>query len=346
MPVDIDEKFMRIALAEAQKGLGFTSPNPAVGAVLVLNGSVIGRGFHAGAGLPHAEVECFRIVQGAIPAEATLYVTLEPCCTFGRTPPCTNAIIDSGVRRVVVGAIDANPNHRGAGLEILRASGIEVRSGILARESEAMNEGFNKWVRTRRPFVIAKCGMSLDGRLTRPPGEERWLTSSKARRHAHELRAKVDAILIGAETLRVDNPRLTVRGVKKAQQPWRVVISRTGKLPRAAHVFTDRFADRTIVYRNRSLSAVLRDLGRKQITSVLIEGGGEVLGQAVDQRLIDKVQLYVAPLITGGPIAAFGGRGAGSTNEALRLTRISYEKIGPDLCVTAYVDNAPTPAAE
>src|SRR6266446_6832709 len=193
---------MRAALREARRGLGLTSPNPAVGAVLVRGGKIIARGHHRKAGAPHAEIECLRNFKGTVPKDAILYVTLEPCSTTGRTGPCTNAIIKAGVRRLVVGATDPNPLHAGDGIALLRKAGLEVRTGVLADECSALNEAFNKWITTGRPFVIAKCGMSLDGRLSRPPKESRWITSGAARRQARQLRARVDAILIGAETLR------------------------------------------------------------------------------------------------------------------------------------------------
>jgi diaminohydroxyphosphoribosylaminopyrimidine deaminase/5-amino-6-(5-phosphoribosylamino)uracil reductase len=331
-----DERFMRAALREARRSIGQTSPNPAVGAVLVLDNRIVSRGHHRQAGAPHAEIECLRKFDRPMPARSTLYVTLEPCSTSGRTGPCIHEIINRGVKNVVIGAIDVNPRHAGRGISLLRDAGITVQSGILADECAALNEAFNKWIVTRRPFVTAKCGMSLDGRLTQPPGESRWITSAAARRHAHQLRAMVDAILVGANTIKIDNPRLTVRGIRGKKQPLRVVLSRSGPLPKRAKIFTDRFAKRTVVYRNKSLGAVLKDLARKDITSVLIEGGGEILGQALDERLIDKVQVYIGPILTGGPVVAFGGRGAGSTQEAARLTRLTYEKIDSDICITGY----------
>jgi diaminohydroxyphosphoribosylaminopyrimidine deaminase/5-amino-6-(5-phosphoribosylamino)uracil reductase len=244
--------------------------------------------------------------------------------------------LQAGVRNVVVGAIDVNPRHSGNGIEQLRNAGVNVRQGILAQESTQINEAFNKWIVTGRPFVIAKCGMSLDGRLTRPPGESRWLTGRSARRDAHQLRAHVDAILVGAETVRIDNPRLTVRGVRGAQQPWRVVLTRSGKFPRRAYLLSDQAAKRTLIYQRKSLAGVLKNLGERGVTSVLIEGGGEVLGQALDANLIDKVRLYLGPILTGGPVIAFAGRGAGTAANSLRLERISYRKIGQSVCITAY----------
>jgi diaminohydroxyphosphoribosylaminopyrimidine deaminase / 5-amino-6-(5-phosphoribosylamino)uracil reductase len=333
---------MRAALKEARKALGQTSPNPAVGAVLVIDNRIRAKGHHRGAGRDHAEIECLRDFAAPVPAGATLYVTLEPCSTAGRTAPCTDAILKARVRNIVVGARDVNPRHCGKGIMQLRNAGISVREGILADDCARLNEAFNKWIVTGRPFVIAKCGISLDGRLTRRAGEPRWITDTPARRHAHELRARVDAILVGAETVRVDNPRLTVRGMRRARQPWRVVLTRSGKMPRRAHLFSDRLASRTLICEGKSLATVLKNLGKRSITSVLIEGGGEVLGQALDARLIDKVQLYLGPILTGGPLIAFPGRGAENVVNALRLRHLSYQQIGQSVCITAYPEVPPS----
>jgi diaminohydroxyphosphoribosylaminopyrimidine deaminase/5-amino-6-(5-phosphoribosylamino)uracil reductase len=247
---------------------------------------------------------------------------------------------------VVIGATDPNPRHRGRGLELLQSAGIEVRSGVLAEECAGLNEAFNKWIATGIPFVIAKCGMSLDGRLTRPKKEGRWITSAAARGHAQKLRVESDAILVGAETLRTDNPRLTRRGAGNSSQPIRVVITRSGKLPSRAHIFTDRHAKKSMVYRDLPLAAVLADLGKKDVVSLTIEGGGEVLGHALDQRLIDKVQIYIAPIFTGGGVPAFAGGGARSTSRSARLDRIGFERVGPDLCLTGYPKYPATPSGE
>lgn len=220
----------------------------------------------------------------------------------------------------------------------LRNAGVRVRDGVLAEECTRLNEAFNKWIVTGEPFVIAKCGMSLDGRLTRPPNESRWITGRDARRDVHQLRAYVDAVLVGAETVRADNPRLTVRGVRGARQPWRVVLTRSDQLPRQAYLFSDKFAARTLICKRKSLASVLKDLGKRGITSVLIEGGGEVLGEALDKRLIDKVQIYFGPILTGGPVLAFPGKGAGKTADALRLRDIEYQRIGQTISLSGYSD--------
>src|SRR5262245_23045961 len=333
-----DEKFIRAALVEAKKALGRTSPNPAVGAVLVIGSRIMSKGHHREAGHAHAEIECLRDFGSPIPSRATLYITLEPCSTAGRTAPCTAAIIKAGVRNVVIGATDPNPRHSGRGIVELRNAGVRVRDGILADECNRLNEAFNKWIVTGRPFVIAKCGMSLDGRLTRPPGESRWITGREARHDAHQLRARVDAVLIGAENGLADNPRLTVRSVRRARQPRRVVLTCSGQLPRHAHVLSDKFAARTLIYKEKPLASVLKDLGKRGITSVLIEGGGEVLGEALDKRLIDKVQIYLGPILTGGPVLAFPGEGADKTADALRLRDIEYQQIGQTISFSGYPD--------
>ncbi len=333
-----DEKFMRAALREAARGVGHTSPNPAVGAVIVRGGRIVARGFHRRAGAPHAEIEALgELKNPAMARGATLCVTLEPCSTHGRTPPCVDAIIRAGFARVVIGTLDPNPAHAGRGVGLLRAAGLAVTAGVLESACRELNVGFNQWIVTGRPLVIAKAGLSLDGRLTRPPGEGQWLTSAAARADAMRLRAQVDAILIGAQTLRADNPHLTVRGVPGALQPWRIIVTRSGDLPGKSHVFTDAHCDRTLVFRGKSLRAVLHELGRREVTSVLIEGGGRVLGDAFDRRLVDRVHFYLAPLLCGGPVPAIGGRGVGSTKEAPHLRNPRYEKIGSALRLTAEV---------
>jgi diaminohydroxyphosphoribosylaminopyrimidine deaminase / 5-amino-6-(5-phosphoribosylamino)uracil reductase len=339
------EKFMRAALVEAEKGSGATSPNPAVGALLVWRNRIIARGHHRQAGDDHAEIDCLKLAN-PIPVEAILYVTLEPCSTHGRTAPCADYIIKRGVRRVVIGAVDPNPKHRGRAIGLLRATGIYVITGVLEDKCARLNETFNKWIVTGEPFVIAKCGMSLDGYLTRPTGETRWLTSKSSRAHARQLRALVDAIIVGAETIRRDNPRLTLRKGPRRTHPWRVVLTKSGRLPQEAKIFRDSKRERTLVYRRQSLRAVLRDLGRREIISVLIEGGGDVLSQALDERLIDKVQIYIAPIFTGGGVLAFGGNGAASTQRSLRLNSPHYQRIGPDICIIGYPKKATDFTAE
>ena len=321
---------MRLAIREARKGIGKTAPNPTVGAVLVRNGKVISKGWHRAAGKPHAEIEALGKASSA--AGCTLYVTLEPCSTLGRTPPCTAAIIQAGISRVVFGATDPNPTHAGRAIEILQKAGVEVLTGVLAPECRELNAAWNKWIATGLPFVTAKAGMSLDGRIASFPGR-RWITSEAARADAMKLRARCDAILVGAETVRVDNPHLTLRGVSKSRQPWRVVWSHSGEIPSHSKILTDEFQDRTLVFQGKSLRAVLRDLGKLGVQHVLIEGGGRTHGEAFDRELVDRVVFYVAPVLLGGNIPAVGGRG----KNGIRLGNPVYKRVGGDLRIEAEV---------
>ncbi len=327
---ECDEAMMRLAIREARKGVGKTAPNPAVGAVLVRNGEVISKGWHRSAGQPHAEVEALRKVSNA--AGCTLYVTLEPCSTQGRTPPCTAAIIQAGITRVVFGATDPNPAHAGRAVKILKKAGVEVSTGVLASECRELNAAWNKWIATGLPYVTAKAGMSLDGRIASFPGR-RWITSEAARADAMKLRASCDAILVGAETIRVDDPYLTLRGVAKARQPWRVVWSRSGEIPPDSKILTDEFRDRTLIFQGKSLRAVLRDLGKRGVQHVLIEGGGRTHGEAFDRGLVDRVVFYVAPVLLGGNTPAVGGRGEND----IQLANPLYKKVGADLRIEAEV---------
>jgi len=326
-----DEALMRAALAEARKGLGKTGPNPAVGAVISKNGKILSLGWHRGAGKPHAEIEALRNLKNrSLARGATLHVTLEPCSTHGRTPPCTGAIIQAGFARVVFGATDPNPKHAGRAKKILENVGIQTLGGILGEECSLLNRAWNKWIATGLPFVTAKAGMSLDARIASPP-DRRWITSEAARRDAMRLRAECGAVLVGAETVRTDNPQLTIRGLRVKEQPFRAVWSRSGHIPSDCHLLTDEHRDRTIVYKGKPLAAVLQDLGKRGVQHVLIEGGGKTLGEALDRRLIDRIVFYIAPVLLGGPTPALGGHGVPSNESALQLKNPTYRRIGPDL---------------
>lgn len=335
-----DIPLMKAALVEARKGKGMTHPNPAVGAVVVKNRRILSRGWHRAAGGPHAEIEALGGLKNISEARgSTLYVTLEPCSTHGRTPPCTQAIIDAGIRRVVYGARDPNPLHAGRADRILKKAGVSVSCGVLEEECTFLNESWNKWIATGLPLVVAKAGMSLDGCIASPPGR-RWITSGEARFDAMKLRASCGAILVGGETVRTDNPKLTVRGIPGASQPLRVVWTKSGKLPPKCHLLTDQFRKKTLVYKDIPLRDVLVDLGKKGIEKLLIEGGGHTLGEAFDRRLVDRVSFYIAPVLTGGGVPAVAGFGVGSNEEGLRLERVEYRQIGPDLKIEAAVVSA------
>jgi diaminohydroxyphosphoribosylaminopyrimidine deaminase/5-amino-6-(5-phosphoribosylamino)uracil reductase len=339
-----DEALMRAALSEACKGIGKTGANPAVGAVISKNDKILSRGWHRGEGEPHAEIEALRSLKNHKLAKgATLHVTLEPCSTHGLTPPCTAAIVEAGFARVVFGATDPNPKHAGRAVNILTSAGIQVLCGILAEECTLINRPWNKWIATGLPYVTAKAGMSLDGRITSPP-DRRWITSQAARCDAMYLRAECGAILVGAETVRTDNPHLTIRGLRVKDQPLRVVWSRSGKIPSDCHLLTDEHRERTLVYKATSLRKVLQDLAKRGVQHVLIEGGGKTLGEALDRALIDRIVFYIAPVLLGGPTPAIGGLGASNNASAPRLKNSSFCQIGPDLRVEgelAYEPNFP-----
>ncbi|MDE3067019.1 MAG: bifunctional diaminohydroxyphosphoribosylaminopyrimidine deaminase/5-amino-6-(5-phosphoribosylamino)uracil reductase RibD [Verrucomicrobiota bacterium] len=374
---------MCLALRHARRGYGMTSPNPMVGAVLVKGGKIIGRGWHRRAGLPHAEIEALRDAQkrGHSPRGATLYVTLEPCCTFGRTPPCTDAIIAAGIKRVVVGAIDPNPKHAGRAFQILHRAGVEVAHGILADECARLNEAFNHWIVHRTPFVTVKAAMTLDGKIATASGESKWITGEKARAYAMKSRQGADAILVGVNTILADDPSLTFRPAGNLQPstfntqrpaPRRIILDSLARTPLNAKVVSDEFAALTTVVVSKrapkkrvatlakcanvlvapakksqianrksqiNLCWLLKKLGAESVTSLLVEGGGEVNASFLLGGLTHRVVFFYAPKILGGREArtAVGGDGAKNPGQAVQLREIEWKKIGADLMMTAGV---------
>ena len=334
-----DQRWMHLALDQARRGVGLTSPNPPVGAVIVAQGQVIGQGFHRKAGEPHAEVEAIRDAQQNHPKllpGATIFITLEPCSTHGRTPPCTEAIKASGLKRVVFSAQDPNPQHVGRCRDILLLAGIAVTGGVLEAECKALIRPFAKWITTGMPYVIAKAGQSLDGRITRPTGESRLITNDSARAHGRRLRLRVDAIIVGAETVRQDNPQLTLRdgGAGSAKpQPWRVVLTRSGDIPPQSHILTDEFKDRTLIFHGKDLPEVLADLGKRGVVTVLIEGGGIILGQAFRERLVDEVYWYIAPRFCGGGRPSLAGQ---PLPQSIELDHATVRPMGDNVCMHGY----------
>lgn len=338
-----DERFMRLAIREASRALGRTAPNPAVGAVIVKNGRILAKGYHHAAGLPHAEIDALRKLTPAQSLGATIYVTLEPCSSHGRTPPCTSALIASGITRVVYGATDPDNRHRGRAMHLLRKSRVEVKQGILQPECDALNTHWNHRVMNGLPWVIAKAGMSLDGRIDSPP-HRRWITSATSRKEAMHLRSAVEAILVGGGTVRTDDPSLTIRGIKLPKdhpQPWRVVWTLAGKIPKKSKLLTDSHRNRTLIFRGITLRKVLQELGKRGISSVLIEGGGQTLGEAFRGELVDEIRFFIAPVIQGGKVPVLGDR---SISPAL-LNDVTCQKIGSDLMISAKVRKIPTSAS-
>lgn len=341
---------MRRAIALAEKGTGLTSPNPTVGAVIVKDGIELGSGWHRKAGEPHAEREAIAdalVHHSEVKLKgSTIYVTLEPCSTKGRTHACTDGILAMGISKVVYGAVDPNPDHAGAADKILKQGGIEVVSGVCREECERLLRPFSKRIKTGLPWVIAKTAMSLDGRTTRPPGEGQWLSNIDSRALVHQIRARVDAIIVGGKTARIDNPRLTIRcdhqSLEGKVQPWRVVLTHSDRtsLPKDLNLFTDEFKNRTLVYCNKSLEGVLSELASKGCNTVLLECGGQLMRQFAEQELIDEYHLFYAPLITSGEDLGFslGAHFSSST----QLTEISSRQIGNDTYISGVVQRLET----
>ncbi len=356
--------YMARALELARQALGTTSPNPAVGAVLVKDGRVVGEGYTHPPGGPHAEV----VAIGQAGGEArgsTLYVTLEPCRQYGRTPPCTKAIIEAGIREVHFSFDDPDPQGRGQAARELRESGIEVQAGEGEVAARGINEAYVKHRETGLPFVIAKWAMSLDGKIAATSGDSRWVSGPETREWSHRLRTRIDAIMVGVRTVLIDDPQLTARpgGVVSERQPLRIVADSRGRTPVTARVLDGPGAAliatteaSNAVWRRQmaeagaevvvlpdiesrvDLPALLRALGERQILSLLVEGGGELLGSFFDAGMVDKVHAVVAPMIIGGreAPAAVAGRGVERMAEALRLPDVVVERLGEDVLVTGY----------
>ena len=352
---------MHRALVLARRGEGRTSPNPAVGAVIVKQDRVVGEGFHRRAGATHAEVEALRQA-GPRARGATLYATLEPCNHFGRTPPCCDAILAAGIRRVVVAMPDPNPITDGRGLRRLARAGVRVVRGVLEAEARALNEPFLHVMRTGRPLLIAKMGESLDGKIATARGESRWITSPAARRLAHRWRSRVDALLIGIRTVLRDDPRLTVRGApQRPGRPIRIIvdshlrtppsarclrsptlIATTARRPAKAAALSRRGAEVLCLPARRGrvpLRLLCRRLAQRGVHSVLLEGGGELLAGALAERLVGRVVFLIAPILLGGRTApsAIGGDGVQRLSRAIRLAEVSVRRVGSEVCVEGQV---------
>ena len=342
-PATDDNFWMTLALAEAAKGIGHTAPNPPVGALIVRNEQLLGSGWHRAAGEPHAEREALAAAATAHGAAAlrgaTAYITLEPCSTHGRTPPCTAALIAAGISRVVYACIDDNPQHAGRADEILHSAGIEVRSGVCANAAAPMLRPFFKVRSTGLPWLIWKTAMSLDSCITRPPGEGQWLTGEAARADVQRLRSTVDAILTSGETVRRDRPALTVRmpGLLEGRlQPWRIVVTNhPSTLPLDAPLFSDAWCARTLIRPGTDLTEMLHTLTREQgVLSVLVEAGGKFSAALFEAGLIDEVVIYLAPLLCGKGIPALA-----SVNlpTSLELAELELTRHGDDLCLRGLI---------
>lgn len=336
-----DFKWMQEALSEARKGVGLTSPNPPVGSIVVKNGVKISSGWHRLAGKAHAEKEALSSLSNEEAQNSTIYVTLEPCSTEGRTGSCTAALIAAGVARVVYAMDDPNPNHVGRSRALLEKEGISVTSGILAEEAKHLIRGFAMVQQSKRPWIIAKTAISLDGRITRLPEESQWLTSPEAREEVQLLRAEVDVIITSGETVRQDNPALTLRNTtitEKKEQPLRVVMTRGVDEFTNFQILQDSHREKTVIERNKTPKQVLEKLAHQGYCSALLECGGELMGQFLDDELIDEFMIFYAPMLTGGPKSGLAGRGAQNLKERFSFKKTTLRQIGPDLLLRGIVN--------
>ena len=356
-----DVHWMRLAIKLARRMKGQTSPNPCVGAVLVKEGRLISSGYHEGAGTPHAEVVALKNA-GENAKGCTLYVTLEPCCHYGRTPPCTDAIIAAGVKRVVAATLDPNPLVNGNGVRKLLEAGIEVKVGVVEDEAKKLIEDFAKYIATKVPFVTLKLASSLDGKIATKLGESRWITSERSRRIAQKLRREHAAVLVGINTVLADDPLLLVRSKGVRRQPIRVVVDSKARLPTSSalcrtlsqaplwlattkHADAERLAEletlgvRTLIVDDANgrvdLRSLMRKLGELEVMSVLIEGGGEIAWSALKDGIVDRVVWFIAPMIIGGRDAkdAVAGEGVERLSEAFKLCNIKVRRVGSDLMI-------------
>ena len=360
-----DTAYMKTALRLAARGAGRVSPNPMVGAVVVRRGEIVGRGYHRRLGGPHGEVEALRDA-GEKARGATLYVTLEPCNHQGRTPPCTQAVLEGGVHRVVIATLDPNPQVTGGGAAHLAAQGLKVEIGLLEAEARRLNAAWFKWVTTGLPLVIAKAACSLDGRIATATGHSQWLTGEAARNFGHRLRHRTDAILVGLGTVLADDPQLTARLPRgRGKDPIRLVLDSHLRLPLSARLLhlgstaatwvactakapkekmqaiEQQGAEVLVLPEEKgrvALKPLLTLLGQRQVQSLLVEGGAETLGSFFDQRLVDKFYFFYAPKILGGrrALGVVGGQGATHLKDALQAKELGIRRLGADLLISGY----------
>ncbi|MBW2094644.1 MAG: bifunctional diaminohydroxyphosphoribosylaminopyrimidine deaminase/5-amino-6-(5-phosphoribosylamino)uracil reductase RibD [Deltaproteobacteria bacterium] len=364
---NVDIRYMRQALRMARKGLGRTSPNPVVGAIIIRGEKFLSRGYYHRAGGPHAEIEVLNKLQGKA-SGATMYVTLEPCNHAGRTPPCTEAILGSGIKRVVIGMKDPNPGVKGGGAAFLAEHRIEVKLGVLESECRELNEGFVKYVSTGRPFVMVKSAQTLDGWTATSGGDSKWITNDRSREYVHQLRDQVDAIMVGVGTILADDPQLTCRLKRgKGKDPLRIVVDTHLRTPVNARILTqDSPAGTVLVVGSRVKKSTIRDfekgknevvlcpskhgridleflldiLGKRMITRLLVEGGAGIVGSLLRRKLIDKFYIFKAPVLLGGgdgkPMAE--GPGSRMMKESVPLRNIRVRRFGDDILVVGYPD--------
>ncbi|MBR2216361.1 MAG: bifunctional diaminohydroxyphosphoribosylaminopyrimidine deaminase/5-amino-6-(5-phosphoribosylamino)uracil reductase RibD [Selenomonadaceae bacterium] len=359
-----DETFMQMALELAENGRGRTSPNPLVGAVIVKEGKVVAAGWHRRAGTPHAEIHALNMA-GDLAKGADMYVTLEPCAHYGRTGPCAKAIAAAGIKRVVMATLDPNPKVAGGGARILREAGTEVAVGVLEAAARRQNEVFFKWITTGQPFVLLKTAMSLDGKIATFRGESQWITNETSRDYVHELRDAYDGIMVGIGTVLGDNPSLTTRlKNRRGKNPTRIVVDSKARTPLTARLLTDGLAPTVIAVSQKAspektaalkaagatlitagegervdLQILMKELGKRGICSLLVEGGGTLNFSLLKDGLVDKVAAFIAPKLIGGreALTPLEGEGFAALSEAVTLKETSFRELDGDLLLTGYV---------
>jgi diaminohydroxyphosphoribosylaminopyrimidine deaminase / 5-amino-6-(5-phosphoribosylamino)uracil reductase len=342
------KKYMRMALSQAKKAWGQTGPNPMVGSVIVKDDQIIGKGYHKKAGEPHAEINAINSVNISNSKNklngSTMYVTLEPCSTYGKTPPCTEAIVKAGIKEVVIGTTDPNPNHAGIAVKVLEQNRISVIVGVEEEKCLELNEAFFYWIVHKRPFVLLKMAMTLDGKIATENGNSQWITGPQARSRVLKLRKWADAILIGGTTARIDKPSLTVRDkysktLKNWIQPRRLVASNSMTQAELDEIFPDG-AELIKAEKLSNWGRIMTRLGSKNITSVLVEGGGELAVELLKAGIVNKVGFHVAPKILTGRDSrpVIGGSSPFSLEEALQLKNIKIKKYGKDIAVSGYLE--------
>lgn len=356
-----DQFFMKEALKLAKKGMSWTNPNPMVGAVIARDGKIISSGYHKRIGLPHAEIEAFNNAKINVKG-STLYVNLEPCRHFGRTPPCVDMIIKAGIKRVVCATLDPNPKVKGKGIVMLQRTGVEVLVGLLKEEAELLNETFFTFHKKKRPFVAIKFAASLDGKIATSTGDSKWITNEKARSYARKLRSTCQAILVGKNTILKDNPHLGCRN-KKYKDPIRIILDSQLSIPLDFQVFRDsnvivvttykapqkkinqlqKKGIKVTIFKGQTIPVdeLLHELAKIKIISVLIEGGSKVVGSFVDKKLINKVYIFHAPILIGGSASksAIAGEGVKEITEAIKLTNIKYRQLRDNILTYGYVSH-------
>ncbi|MBU5483642.1 bifunctional diaminohydroxyphosphoribosylaminopyrimidine deaminase/5-amino-6-(5-phosphoribosylamino)uracil reductase RibD [Clostridium sp. MSJ-11] len=360
----MEEKYMKRALELAKLGEGFVNPNPLVGAVIVREGKIIGEGYHEFFGGPHAEINAFNNATEDVKG-AHMYVTLEPCSHYGKTPPCASSIIEKGISKVIIAMKDPNPVVSGRGIDLLKSKGIEVQVGVLEQESKTLNEVFIKYITTKLPYCILKTATTLDGKIATATGDSKWITGEKSREYVHQVRNKISGIMVGVETVIKDNPSLTTRlKDRKGRNPIRIIVDSKGRIPLESKLLKEE--GKTIIATTENISSdkcfkleelgaeiivtplknnrvdlkyLMKELGERRIDSILLEGGGTLNYSALKEGVVDKVMAFIAPKIIGGSSSktSVEGDGIELMKDSIKLKNISLQRFDDDFLIEGYL---------